>query len=269
MPVTRPSPKCVVVKWADFQLDDKASQYGEVSHPFVEAEKDKTFAEDSRHDFPLQTKDLSTQNSLFPSFASLTANAPPNPLPLEDFMGNDKTQNADFDAKSDDKFNETLIVDQNKRRSSENKTKTTVLGIRTIYYPYEAAGFSSKAESHDTDLPSFSHSLSESKDKPVVVNTNTSTSSIFLLDKAESSAKIDTHQPLSFLSPKNSNGASPENADHSTGYEVSILPSRYLRVHHEGNDGVTKLSSISSGQTELLAKDVSSGSRDEYLFHGS
>jgi hypothetical protein len=126
-------------------------------------------------------------------------------------------------------------------------------------------------EAHDTDLPSFSHSLSESEDKSVVVNTSTSTStsSIFSFDTAESSAKIDVHQSLAFLPPKNSNGASPENADHSTGYEVLILPSRHLRVHHEGDDAVTKLSSISSGQTEFLTKDVSSGSSDVRLFHES
>eukprot|EP00978_Attheya_sp_CCMP212_P003038 scaffold6213_cov44-Attheya_sp.AAC.1 len=252
--------------WADFQLDDKASQYGEVSHPFVQAEKDKTFSEDDRLDFPLQTTDVSPQNSLFPSFASLTDNAAPHSL--EDFMGNDKTQNVDFDAKSDDTFNETSIVDLNKRGSSENKSKVTVLDLRNSF-SYEAAGFSSKTEAHDTDLPSFSHSLSESEDKSVVVNTSTSTSSIFSFDTAESSAKIDAHQPLAFLSPENSDGASPENADHSTGYEVSILPSGHLRVHHEGNDAVTKSRSISSGQTEFLAKDVGSGSSDVHLFHGS
>eukprot|EP00978_Attheya_sp_CCMP212_P028721 scaffold99964_cov47-Attheya_sp.AAC.1 len=215
MPVTRPSPTCVVMKWGDFQLDDKASQYGEVSHPFIEAEKDETFAEASRRlDVPLQTTDLSSQNSLFPSFASLTENAAPNPL--EVFTGNEKIQNVDFDAKSDDKFNETFIVDLNKRGSSENKTKVTARDLRTIFSD-EAAGFLSKTEAHDTDLPSFSYSFSEREDKSVVVNT--STSSIFSLDKAESSSKIDAHQPLAFLSPENSDGAFPENADHSTGYE--------------------------------------------------
>jgi len=198
----------------------------------------------------------------------LAANAAANPL--EDLTANDKTQNVDFDAQSYDKFNETSIVDLNKRGSSENKTKTKGQYLRTIF-SHVAAGFSSKTEAHDndTDLPSFSHSLSESEDKSVVVNTRTSTSSIFSFDTAESSAKIDAHQSLAFLSPKISNGASPENADHSTGYEVLILPSGHLRVHHEGDDAVTKLSSISSGQSEFLTKDDSSGSSDVRLFHES